>query len=196
MKKRLALLASFFLVTPAFIFLLVFYQTSLNKPKNVDQVVVLGVSDVEASFEDAINLPEETIVYIYERDDRIELLKDFFAKYNSPLVAHAADIVAAADKYDLDYRLLPAIAMQESTLCLKAPKGLNNCWGFGIYGAKKTAFDNYETAIEIVSKTLSEKYHAKGLIEPADIMTKYTPSNDGEWADNVSFVMNSISSSL
>ena len=35
-----------------------------------------------------------------------------------------------------DYRLLPAIAMQESTLCRSIPVDSHNCWGWGIYGDK------------------------------------------------------------
>jgi hypothetical protein len=86
--------------------------------------------------------------------------------------------------------------MQESTLCLKAPKGTNNCWGFGIYGKKRTSFDSIADAVEVVSKTLARDYHGKGLVEPAEIMTKYTPSNDGVWARNVSYVMERIEASL
>ena len=86
--------------------------------------------------------------------------------------------------------------MQESTLCEKAPQDSYNCWGFGIYGGKVTRFESFEQAIETIARTLSQNYHAKGLIEPVDIMSRYTPSNTGEWADNVSYVMERISAPL
>ena len=86
--------------------------------------------------------------------------------------------------------------MQESTLCEKAPADSYNCWGFGIYSGKITRFESFEQAIETIARTLSQNYHAKGLIEPVDIMSRYTPSNTGEWADNVSYVMERISAPL
>jgi hypothetical protein len=126
----------------------------------------------------------------------VDALSAFLSRYDSPLLGYAEEIVNAADKYGLDYRLLPAIAMQESTLCEKAPKDSFNCWGFGIYGKKVTRFDNFSHAIETVSKALAEDYHARGLQDPHEIMTRYTPSNSGEWAENVSYVMGRIAASL
>src|SRR5258706_444671 len=73
---------------------------------------------------------------IIASDGRTEAVRQFFARFDSPLEPYANDIVKAADQYGLDFRLLPAIAMQESNLCRKMPEGSNNCWGFGIYGGK------------------------------------------------------------
>ena len=108
------------------------------------------------------------------KDARIAAVKNFFSFYKSALTPYADEIVKAADKYGLDYRLIPAIAMQESNLCKKAPKDSYNCWGFGIYGKKVTKFDNYNQAIDTVTKTLATKYKAQGLETPEEIMSKYT----------------------
>ena len=193
--KKLVLLTSYFLVTPVFVALLIFYQIYLHQA-NIATPKVLGVQEVNAtltSVNSEVSIPSiESSVRI----SRIETLEAFFKRYNSPLEEFATDIVDNADKYGLDYRLLPAIAMQESTLCLKAPRDTNNCWGFGIYGKKRTAFPSLADAIETISRTLAREYHAQGLIEPVDIMSKYTPSNSGEWAENVSYVMDRIESTF
>lgn len=193
---RLVLLASYFLFTPIFTLSLIFYQLSIYHQNSRASARVLGAQKSSVEYK---AIPQTLVgmkIELSSREARVEALKEFFARYKSPLLEHTESIVEKADKYRLDYRLLPAIAMQESTLCLKAPKETNNCWGFGIYGKKVTAFDNLEQAIEIVSKTLAEKYHAQGLSDPYEIMTKYAPSNSGEWAENVSYVMTRIAASL
>lgn len=115
-------------------------------------------------------------------DGRVANLKTFFRKYNSPLYDHAEKIVEVSDRYQFDYRLLPAIAMQESGLCRVIPNDSYNCWGWGIYGNVVTRFDSYDEAIETVSKGIKKEYIDKGLITASAIMQKYTPSSNGSWA--------------
>lgn len=126
---------------------------------------------------------------IVASDARVEAVREFMELYNSPLAPYAEKVVAAADKYNLDHRLLPAIAMQESGLCKNNRQESFNCWGFGVYGKKYHYFDNYEQGIEAVTKTLAEKYVRMGLKTPDQIMTKYTPSSNGSWADGVNHFM-------
>jgi hypothetical protein len=107
--------------------------------------------------------------------------------------------VDVADKYKLDYRLVPAIAMQESNLCKNLPgklKDSHNCWGFGVYGTKVTKFDNYNDAINTVTKTLAIQYVGKGLETPEQIMTRYTPGSNGSWANGVNHFMNVLAVNL
>ena len=126
-------------------------------------------------------------------EGRVEMIRQFLAKYKSPLEPHAAFIVQAADKYNIDFRLIPAIAMQESNLCRRIPKDSHNCWGFGIYGSKITKFSNYPEAIEAVTKTLGTKYKEKGLNTPEEIMSRYTPSSpNGSWAKGVTHFMEQL----
>jgi len=135
-------------------------------------------------------------ITLVSEDARVSVVKDFLTKYKSDLLPYAQNIVNAADKYNLDYRLVPAIAMQESNLCKKAPKGSYNCWGFGIYGKNVLKFDNYTDAINTVTKTLATEYKGKGLATAEQIMTKYTPSNNGAWADSVNHFMNQLTVNL
>jgi len=176
--------------------MLVFYLLFLSRQNS--QISTRTASDFvsNVSYRAIPDVPIESDATLAVREARVDVLNDFFAKYNSPLAAYAGDIVDAADRYSLDYRLLPAIAMQESTLCHRIPKNSFNCWGFGIYGGKVKRFTSFSEAIETISKTLSEKYHQQGLQNPEEIMSKYTPANTNDWAGNVSYVMDRIGASL
>lgn len=116
-------------------------------------------------------------------------LKSFFRKYSSPLYDHAELIVKTSDDNGLDYRLIPAIAMQESTLCKFIPPNSHNCWGWGIYGNKVTRFASYEEAIQTVAAGLKRNYIDKGRTTPSEIMAAYTPSSNGSWANGVNTVL-------
>lgn len=122
-------------------------------------------------------------------DSRVANLKAFFRKYSSPLYDYAEKIVEVSDKYGFDYRLLPAIAMQESNLCRVIPENSYNCWGWGIYGDLVTKFKSYDEAIETVAKGLKREYIDKGLITASQIMKKYTPPSKGSWAYGVNTFM-------
>ncbi len=136
---------------------------------------------------------EEPQNVIIEEDSKVEIVRQFLVKYNSPLEPYAPDLVFAAERYDLDFRLLPAIAMQESNLCRRVPVDSHNCWGWGIYGGKVTRFNNYPEAIETISKTLSVKYREKhGLVTPHEVGRLYNPSNTNNWAGNVQMFMDQL----
>ena len=38
-------------------------------------------------------------------DERIEKIQSFYKRYNLPLAAHAADFIASADHYEIDWKL-------------------------------------------------------------------------------------------
>lgn len=116
-------------------------------------------------------------------DARANNLKKFFRKHNSVLYDQADYIVQVSDTYGFDYRLLPAIAMQESTLCRAIPVDSHNCWGWGIYGDQVIRFSSYEEAIKTVAEGIKKEYLDKGLTTASKIMQKYTPSSpNGNWA--------------
>jgi hypothetical protein len=121
-------------------------------------------------------------------DARAANLRAFFRERNSPLYDEAEYIVKISDKYKMDYRLIPAISMQESNACKIIPPDSYNCWGWGIYGGKITKFDSFREAIDTVAQGLKEQYIDKGLVTPKQIMSKYTPSSNGSWAHGVSTV--------
>ncbi len=119
-------------------------------------------------------------------DSRAANLRSFFRKYNSDLYDEAEYIVALSDKYGFDYRLLPAIAMQESNLCKYIPENSYNCWGWGIYGDQVLRFDSYKDALNTVAEGIKKSYLDQGLTTPDSIMAKYTPPSKGSWSRGVS----------
>lgn len=125
-------------------------------------------------------------------DARAANLKAFFRKHNSSLYDYADKIVDVSDKYKFDYRLLPAIAMQESNLCRVIPENSFNCWGWGIYGTTVTRFDSYDDAIETVGKGIKDNYIDKGLVTASAIMNKYTPSSKGSWQYGVNTFLKAL----
>lgn len=182
MKKSLLVFSWFLSSTLTVLFGLAFL--ALNQGQNKIASASFSVSPVLGVF--SIN--------VIPADARPRIITDFLERYDSeikPYDKYAKLMVEAADKYNLDFRLLPAIAMQESNLCRKAPSESYNCWGHGIYGQQIVYFESYDQAIEAVAKNLS-KYSKKGLLEPEDIMTRYTPQSQGSWAASVYFFMNQM----
>jgi hypothetical protein len=121
-------------------------------------------------------------------DARVDIVESFPSRYNSPLEPHehfARYIVETADRYGVDYRLIPAIMMQESNLCKNIPPGSNNCLGFGIHARGTLGFDTYEESIDRATRELKANYIDQGLDTPEKIMRKYTPGSNGSWANSV-----------
>ena len=129
------------------------------------------------------NLPEE--------DVRAKILKSYLEKNNSPLAEHADAFVENADKYDLDWRLVAAIAGNESGFGLHIPYSSYNAWGWGVYGTNVHYFSSWEDGIETVSKNLREKYMDRwGATNVYEIGSFYAASP--RWAGNVTLYMNRI----
>lgn len=187
--KNGIIIGSYFIFTISFIFFVTVYLSFLSFQKN--SIFLSQSSKVSyTALPTTQELLEEQIV---SKDARSEVLSAFLEKYKSDLLPFSQDIIDAADKYELDFRLLPAIAMQESNLCKKIIKDSYNCWGFGIYGKNVKKFKDYPNAIDTVSKTLASDYIQAGLETPEQIMRKYTPSNNGSWARSVNHFMNELS---
>lgn len=188
MPKKLILLITVFSITPlVFVLSLLFYLSVTYHAQAQNKTAFIPQHTVAfAALPSSENTLEGLII---EEDGRIESVRQFLKRYGSPLEPYAKHIVQMADQYNLDHRLIPAIAMQESNLCKKSRPESYNCWGFGIYGDKYHYFDSYEQAIETVTKTLANKYVAKGLETPDQIMKKYTPSSNGSWAFSVNYFM-------
>lgn len=192
--KNLIVIGSYFIFTFFFIVLSTVYLSVLSFEKNSDfqknkNNLSLKPKVSYAALPSTQNLLKDNIKY---RDIRIEVVSSFFQKYNSDLLPFSQNVIDAADKYNIDFRFVPAIAMQESNLCKKAPKDSYNCWGYEVYGAKTKKFKNFPSAINAVSQTLAEDYVRYGLVTPEQIMKKYTPGSNGSWAKGVSHFMNQL----
>lgn len=138
------------------------------------------------------NRLSQNIVYL---DARSLMVKNFFQGYRSPLSELGGLFVEVADKYGLDWRLLPAIAMQESLGGKKVIKNSYNPFGYGIYGNLIIRFSSWDEAVDKVGKALKQDYLNQGLNTPDKIMAKYTPPSlekGGAWARGVKSFMQEL----
>ena len=116
---------------------------------------------------------------------KVENVRAYLTERNSPLAQYAQEIVKAADEYGIDYRLLPAISIIESSGGIHTFRTYN-AWGWG-----KKNFSSWEEGIWAVSKGLGN-YYSRGLNTPQKISVYYCPPSAGEWARKVSSVMREI----
>ncbi len=190
MKKIIFSTALFFIAPFALVFSLITILALYQHSETSSSKGVLGTNTVAYA---ALPTSQNTMAGdITQEDGRKEKVRQFLARYNSPMEANAGDIVDAADEFGLDYRLIPAIAMQESNVCKKIPHNSYNCWGYGIYGGKVTRFKDYKEGIYTVTKGLATRYKPKGLVTPEQIMTMYTPGSNGSWAFSVNHFMDQL----
>ncbi|OGH19879.1 MAG: hypothetical protein A3D74_04735 [Candidatus Levybacteria bacterium RIFCSPHIGHO2_02_FULL_37_13] len=191
LMRKFFIVSSFFVITPITIFVNIFYLLKILNSQNNSLITITRPHTVAFA---ALPSSENSMLEdkITQNDARVEIVRQFFEQYKSPLEPFASTVIKVADTYDLDFRLIPAIAMQESNLCKRSPENSFNCWGFGIYGQKVTRFSDYEEGIEAVTKTLALKYKADGLDTPQEIMRRYTPQSNGSWAESVEYFMDQL----
>ena len=118
-------------------------------------------------------------------DLRIDKLKTFFASYGCPTPQHAMDYVQAADIFQLDYRVLPAISLLESTCGINGR--MNNYWG---WNSAQSAFGSVPEGIAFVASRLAEgpSYRNKSLDQK---LRTYNPVRSS-YARNVKRLMRRI----
>lgn len=104
-----------------------------------DSVFATGVSD-QAQAKQAL------------LEERAQKIDAYFGDRDMPLEGYGEKLVDAAEKYDLDWRLLPAIAIKESTggkfACGNNPFGWGSC---------KVKFKSVDAAIDTVARNLAGK---------------------------------------
>lgn len=192
--KNMILVVIFFLITPltlgVSLFSLVSIQNSLKNENNkpAESLILHPQSGVKVFASLPVNIPSVAGAP-QSADARPEIVKQYLASYDSPLVPLASYIVQKADEYGIDFRLTTAIAQQESNLCKIIPPGSYNCWGWGITSVDTLGFNSYEEGIDKVSKGLRIGYIDKGYKTVDQIMSLYTPSSNGSWAHGVNEFM-------
>jgi len=101
----------------------------------------------------------------------------YFKKYDMPLAGTGMIMALEAEKNGLDWRLLPAIAVRESTGGKHACKKVKNSF-FG-WGSCKINFESKEEAIEAVARNIggndedTDHHYAGKTTE--QILNKYNP---------------------
>jgi hypothetical protein len=108
-------------------------------------------------------------ISVSKPDHRMAVLEKFFKVYGCPAPHHVAEYLRAADRYGLDYRLLPAISIRE-TLC-GVESWQNNWWG---YHPHQQSFPSVAVGIDFVSRVLEQGDFYKGKTLDQKLFT-YNP---------------------
>lgn len=189
---NIGFIASWFVTSLTTLILAVVLIFYLYSPKTINPTITGSSFKLYTALPDNESYVSQEIVY---SDARAKIVEDFLKGYKSPLADMSQTFVQVADKYKLDYRLLPAISMQESNGAKRMIKNSYNPFGYGIYGSLVIKFQSWEEAIERVGRALREDYLNQGLKTPYQIMAKYTPpslAKGGAWAKGVSSFMEEL----
>lgn len=161
--------------------------------KELDTLLVSTSKNAIGSPKGIASAPREILSAVKGEDARVVLVERFLKEKGSPMIGSGKLFIAAADKYDLDWRLLPAIAFQESTLGKHTIFGSYNAFGWGVVDNTTIgmSFGSWEEAIFTVAKGLREDYLNKGFTTPETININY--AGDKNWNKKVQSAMEEIS---
>jgi len=133
------------------------------------------------------------------RKSHAEAIDTYFKERNMPLEGTGMTFVLVAEKYGLDWNLLPAIAVRESS-------GGKNACGYNAFGwaspknCNHAYLKSYEEAIEIVGKNLgganerTAKYYAGKSTE--EKLYYYNGTVVSTYPNEVIAIMNKIESNI
>ena len=126
-------------------------------------------------------------------DTRAERLRMFLESYDSPLATGAETFVQQADKYNLDWKLVAAIAGVESTFGKQIPTGSYNGWGWGVFTGTQSGvnFKDWAEGIAVVSEGLRKNYIDRGAQNIYDIGWIYA-ANGNSWATHVRYFVDKL----
>lgn len=107
------------------------------------------------------------------------------------MVGYERELIAIAEKYNLDWTILAAIAGTESSFGKRMPANCLNPYGWGIYGDNRLCFKTYPDAAEAVAKGLYTRYNTTSL---ESIGRTYNKVSTEGWISHTRFFMNKIKS--
>jgi len=125
-------------------------------------------------------------------DERPNRLRAYLAASNSPMVDSAEHFVSEADRLNLDWKLVAAIAGVESTFGKHIPTNSYNGWGWGVFTGTQDGihFSSWNDGITDVSEGLRYKYVDRGAVTVEQMGRIYAASP--VWAQKVNFFLHAI----
>lgn len=108
-------------------------------------VMPLMVTNILAGVPGSATIMTGEVNSVVTPDVRAEKIDQYFKSYNMPLAGYGQKMVEVADKNDIDWRLIPALAVIESTGGKFACKKVTFS-AFG-WGSCKINFKSYDQAI-------------------------------------------------
>jgi hypothetical protein len=143
----------------------------------VNPIIDFNIAPIEIAKENSAIITQEEVA----RKEKAEAIDSYFKSHDAPLEGYGMKFVLEAEKNNLDWRLLPAIAMRETTggkqMC-KNPKAPNNAFG---WGSCKMGFSSIDKSIEHIAKSISGnnpnlKAYKIGMTS-GEILKKYNPDH-------------------
>lgn len=110
---------------------------------------------------------------VAKKDDRAAKLERYFQAKGSPFVGQSEGFIAIADKYDIDWTLLPAIAYLESQLGKQVPAFSYNPYG---WNNGRMKFKSWIEATETVAQGIRTRYAPTGDVTAYRIGKMYAES--------------------
>ncbi|MBU0708654.1 glucosaminidase domain-containing protein [Patescibacteria group bacterium] len=137
--------------------------------------------------------------FVVSEDTREIILRDYLQNRNSPMVESARDFIRAADKYQLPWTLLPAIAGKESGFGKAIPRDSFNPFGWGVFTGQQSGveFSSWNDSIYAVAMGIRERYFDRGLNTPELMEPHYAPPSPGKghpWLFDVTYIMEELKS--
>ena len=165
----------------------------ISNTKELNSLLTSSSNNIFESPDYAVSVPSRILSAVKASDARPVLVENFLQENGSPMTGYGKTFIAAADKYDLDWRLLPAIAFQESTLGKNTIFGSFNAFGWGVLDNSTVgmSFVSWDEAIFTVAKGLREDYYNSGLTTPETINPRY--AGDKNWNVKVKHAMDELS---
>jgi hypothetical protein len=174
-KKYIQQLAKSFAVIP------ILASTLTANPLQIinDRVVTMSIQASDQQFLRALDEQAKA------RKDKADQIDAYFSEYDMPLEGYGMKMVIEAEKNNIDWRLIPAISVRESTGGKHACKKVKNS-PFG-WGSCKIPFTSMDEAIEKLALNLggnnpNTAYHYDNktteeilkAYNPPSIVPKYT----------------------
>lgn len=151
----------------------------------------LALAPAAAGAADAFHFNQSSL-RAEQFDSYLGTKRDKKKNRTSPMAGQGASLLRHGQKYDIDPRLMTAIAGQESSFGLHLCAD-HNAWNWFWGGScTRSPFVSYDRAIEVVSKYMRKSYLNKGYTTIPLIQKKYCVDGCQHWISGVNFFFNEL----
>lgn len=152
-----------------------------------------GIQAEEKEAGATAELADNSVLAVFPSvDKRVIRLKKYLESVSSPMTESASHFISEADRLNLDWKLVAAIAGNESYFGRYIPSNSFNAWGWAVWTGRNygAAFTGWNDGITTVSEGLRYNYIDKGAVTIEQIGRIYAA--DTNWAYKVRHFMDQI----
>jgi hypothetical protein len=152
------------------------------KPPTTEDQAQIAVHHINVQTE-LTKKPQVRLKELSEQEKKADRIRNFYSRWDAPMADQALYIVEVSEHFGIDWRLIPAISVVESS-------GGNYCFKpYNPFGWGKTGFNSFEEAIYTVARGLA---HGYGTDDPYIIGPTYNPVTPDAWSSKVDSLMGQI----